>query len=93
MSALERILYTPLKSKGRNVMTLTGGYAVAAVNTHMNDAEAYATLFATSVEMLEALHASADRLAEIVAINGGDSNSDVLAEVRRVIAKAEGRDQ
>ncbi len=41
--------------------------------------------------MLSALHTAAARLAEIVAVNGGESNSEALAEVRAAIVQAGGQ--
>ena len=87
MSPLDRILSTPLKSKGRNVMTLTGGYAVAAVNSHMNDVEAYAALFAASVEMLESLKFAVAR----VKLSSNPILSEWLPDAEKIIAKAEGQ--
>ncbi len=100
MSPLDRILSTPLKATGRNIQVARDGYAVAAVNAHMNDVEAYAALFAASAEMLAALKESESDLMAYVdrlykdgpRMAGSLGAARIrLEKVRHAIAKAEGQ--
>ena len=95
MNALSRILSTPLKRNGRAIQVAADGYAVAAVNTHMNDAEAYATMFAASARMLAALkHLEMVISPDHVTLAGHiDFKDGALEVIRTAIAAAEGQGQ
>lgn len=92
-AALERILKTPLKAQGRNIKVAADGYAVAAVNAHMNDSDEYALVFASSAKMLSALkHLESVISPDHVTLIGHiDFKAGALEVIRNAIAEAEGR--
>lgn len=85
--AMLRITETPLHAQRHMIKIATDGYNVGVVSTKMNDAQAYAIIWAASPEMYQRLKQTVldlERLIEAGSFRGDDMKqaNDTLASLR-----------